>query len=137
MRFETGTYSSWIMDRSTLSLEERQTSFFRRKEHWLVFVVTALLWILSLAVIWYAIGKRETVIVLHYNVYFGIDALGLWWQAFFIPLSGIGIWLVHILLSWRCFRGGEYALSRIALLSLFFLESMVLIVSLTVSLVNY
>jgi hypothetical protein len=80
---------------------------------------------------------RETLIVLHYNVYFGIDALGLWWQAFFIPLAGVGIWLVQILLAFRFFQVGEYALSRIALLSLFFLESMVLIVSTTISLVNY
>lgn len=103
----------------------------------MVFVATGLLWLLSFAVIWYGIGQRETAIVLHYNVYFGIDALGSWWQAFFIPLSGLLIWLVHILLAWRFFQTGEYALSRIALLSLFFLESMILIVSITVSLVNY
>ncbi len=125
------------MDRPVRTSSENRNGFFRGRKRQSVFVATGLLWALSFAVIWYGIGQRETAIVLHYNVYFGIDALGSWWQAFFIPLSGLLIWLVHILLAWRFFQTGEYALSRIALLSLFFLESMVLVVSSTIILVNY
>lgn len=125
------------MDRPMHVSESDRIGFFRSRKHRLVFFATALVWIFSFAIIWYGIGRRETAIVLHYNAYFGIDALGLWWQAFFIPLAGAGVWLVHILLSWRLFRKGELSLSRIALLSLFFLESMVLVASLTISLANY
>lgn len=125
------------MDRSVRTSDEVPQGFFRGKKHRLIFITTALLWLSSFVIIGYGIGKRETAIVLHYNVYFGIDALGSWWQAFFIPLSGVLMWLVHILLAWRFFQMSEYALSRVALFSLFFLESMVLIVSTTISLVNY
>lgn len=125
------------MDRPVHVSGANCSGFFREKKHRLVFIATALLWVLSFAVIWKSVGMRETLIVLHYNVYFGIDALGLWWQAFFIPFAGMGIWVVQILLSFRFFQAGEYALSRIALLVLFFLESMVLIASMTVWLANY
>lgn len=111
--------------------------FFQEKTHWWLAGISAIFWLLSFGVISYGIGKREAAIVLHYNVYFGIDVLGEWWQAYFIPLAGLGMWMVHILLSWRFFQTGGYALSRVSLFSLFFLESMVLIASVAIGLVNY
>lgn len=40
----------------------------------------------------------EVLTVLHYNVYFGVDLLGSWWQAYILPgvalcFVGINIWL--------------------------------------------
>ena len=111
--------------------------FFRDTSRLLLIGISFIFLILSFGVIWYSIGSREAVIVLHYNVYFGIDVLGEWWQAYFIPLSGIGIWAVHILLAFRFFQVGKKFLSQIALSSLLLLEGMVLVASVAIGLVNY
>lgn len=112
-------------------------AFFRNTSHWLSMSVSGLFALFSFGIIWYSIGNREATIVLHYNVYFGIDVLGEWWQAYFIPLSGVGIWAVHIFLAFTFFQSGKHTLSQIALSSLLFLEGMVLVASVAIGLVNY
>lgn len=112
-------------------------AFFQNTSHRLLIGISGFFLILSFGVIWYSIGNREATIVLHYNVYFGIDILGGWWQAYFIPSSGAGIWIVHIFLAFSFFQSGKRILSQVALSSLLFLEGMVLVASLAIGLVNY
>jgi len=112
-------------------------AFFQNTSHRLLIGVSGFFWVLSFGVIWYSIGNREATIVLHYNVYFGIDILGGWWQAYFIPFSGIGIWIVHIFLAFSFFQSARRILCQIALSSLLFLEGMVLVASLAIGLINY
>jgi hypothetical protein len=111
--------------------------FFRNTMHRLLLTVSGLFLVFSFGIIWYDIGSRDALIVLHYNVYFGIDALGEWWQAYGIPLIGLGIWMVHVILALRFFRAGKLALCEVMLASLFFLEGMVCMASLALSIINY
>ena len=112
-------------------------TFFQDREHWFLMGISGLLPLLSFGVLWYSIGNREATIVLHYNVYFGIDILGEWWQAYLIPFVGVGIWCLHVLLAVRFFSVGNRALCKITLATLFFLEGMIFVASIAVSLVNY
>lgn len=112
-------------------------AFLQNTSHRFSMGVSGLLALLSFAVLWQSIGSRDAVIVLHYNVYFGIDILGEWWQAYFISFTGAGIWAVHVFLAFRFFCLGKLALCRMALFSLLFLEGMVLIASIAIGLINY
>lgn len=125
------------MERDVSISEKLPRKFFQeRVQRWLI-GATAVFWLLSFVSIWYGIGRRDAAIVLHYNVYFGIDILGSWWQAYYIPCVGLGMWVAHIILSLRFFLVKEYHLSRVSLYSLFFLETMILVASVAIALVNY
>ncbi len=126
-----------FMEREALTFRDLPRKFFQEKAQWLLVSVPAFIWLCSFGVISYGIGKRDAAIILHYNVYFGIDVLGIWWQAYFIPIAGFLMWLVHILLSLRLFQTGHHDLSRIALFTLIFLESMILVTAVAIILVNY
>lgn len=45
-------------------------------------------------------------VVLHYNVYFGIDAFGPWQHLLFFPMYGISFVFLNILGGWYCLRRG-------------------------------
>jgi hypothetical protein len=59
-------------------------------------------------------------IPLHYNVFFGIDLIGKWQQAFWLPVAGIIILIFNFILAWLFF-------SKKVLTSYFLCGSMLLI----------
>ncbi len=58
-------------------------------------ILNALLW----AVLLYNIKPQETPLMLHYNIYFGIDLIGNWYQVLYIPISGLIIFLINLAFS--------------------------------------
>ncbi len=100
--------------------------------------VSAFLLLISFGILWYFVGKRETPVVLHYNVYFGVDVIGEWWEAYFVPFVGLLFFLLHTMLSRYLFVFlREKVLSFGVLLSLVLLEAMVALAAGAVALVNY
>lgn len=57
--------------------------------------VNILIWL------WLSLASRDfaELIPLHYNIYFGIDLLGYWYQIFLLPLSGLVIFLLNFWLG--------------------------------------
>lgn len=53
------------------------------------------------------ISPSEQPIPLHYNIYFGIDLIGVWYNMFIIPLSGL---VIIILNSWllKSLKGNKF-----------------------------
>ncbi|EKD46168.1 MAG: hypothetical protein ACD_68C00123G0003 [uncultured bacterium] len=75
-----------------------------KKPDWLIkaggIVVNLLIWFL--AYIWFS--NFQEMVVLHYNVYFGIDVVDVWWRILFLPLTGLVIWLINIALASLLFK---------------------------------
>lgn len=71
----------------------------RRERFFLVsFLFSALLIGLSVFLIWWQLFpeiQSQIFVPLHYNIHFGVDALGPWWRIFTIPMVGMGILLVN------------------------------------------
>lgn len=63
-------------------------------------------------------GQEESMI-LHYNIYFGIDKIGNWTSIYYLPLIGIAILLVNLL-------GGYLLYHKDKLISYFFLSTALL-----------
>lgn len=42
-------------------------------------------------------GKE--VVPLHYNIHYGVDWTGMWWQIFVLPISGLGIIFVNSIVT--------------------------------------
>lgn len=85
----------------------------------------------------YFIRPSETSIVLHYNVYFGVDLLGLWWQAYALPALGTLFVAGHLILAKRFYERAERIACYLMLFSSGMLSSGVLVASVSVAFINY
>ncbi len=88
-------------------------------------------------VLLYFIRKIDFPIVLHYNVYFGVDVIGSWWQAYFLPLVGLMIIAVNNLLAYYIYSKKERIACYILLLAAAGVQLGILISLTAVVLVNY
>lgn len=98
-------------------------------------VILALL--LSVGLIAYFIRPSGTPIVLHYNVYFGVDLLGVWWQAYALPILGGLFFVGHFFLARRFYMKAERIASYLMLLSAGMLSGGLLVASISIALINY
>ena len=76
-------------------------------------------------------------IILHYNVYFGVDLRGNYLQVFEIPLIGLFLFLINNFLSLRAYRGGERIASYLLLMAVLMIQISLVIYSLSIILINY
>ncbi len=101
----------------------------------LIFPIGALL--ASLGILWYSVRPSETPLVLHYNVYFGVDVLGIWWQAYMLPLLGGILILGHLALARRFYQQAERIASYLMLLSSNMLIFGILLAIISIAFINY
>ena len=85
------------------------------KDRWirLTFVPAFIASVLTLVLLFKFFPRADNA-VLHYNVYFGIDLLGPWYNVFFLPLIGIGLTLINAVMAasiWRWDRIASYLLA--------------------------
>lgn len=125
----------------TVKQEEKEVlsgeSLFRNTLAKFLLLVSAILLLGSFAILFFFVGKRDVPIVLHYNVYFGVDVIGEWWEVYFVPFVGVLFLFLHIVLARYLFSLGEKTLSFGVLISLVFLLVLVTIAAGTVAFVNY
>ncbi|OIQ02683.1 MAG: hypothetical protein COZ27_02235 [Candidatus Moranbacteria bacterium CG_4_10_14_3_um_filter_41_65] len=55
----------------------------------------------------YFIRPTEDILVFHYNVYFGVDLQGAWWQLYLLPSAGLFFFLIHSLLAYFFYEKQE------------------------------
>lgn len=60
--------------------------------------------------LWLAIEihPRADYFFLHYNILFGVDEVGVWWQILYVPLTGLLILTVNTLIGWLVFARDKY-----------------------------
>lgn len=85
----------------------------------------------------YFVRPGESSIVLHYNVYFGVDLLGLWWQAYALPALGMLFVAGHSILAKRFYERTERVASYLILFSSVMLSSGVFVAGISVAFINY
>ena len=76
-------------------------------------------------------------LILHYNVFFGVDIIGAWWQVFFLPGMGLFILAVNTFLAFLLFARKERIAAYIFLLASFFVQAGLAISSASLILINY
>ncbi|MBP7060726.1 MAG: hypothetical protein KBA91_01990 [Candidatus Moranbacteria bacterium] len=122
---------------SSLSQSHSGVSFWDNVLVRVLFGGAVLAWMLCLGLLLYFIHQRETPIILHYNVYFGVDLLGIWWQAYILPLLGFFFLLGHVLLARRFYQRAERIASYLMLLSAAMLTFGLLVASIGIVFINY
>ncbi len=76
-------------------------------------------------------------IILHYNVYFGVDLKGSYWQVFSIPLVGLFLFLINTILAIYSYKKGERIVSYLLLMATLMMQINLMIYSLSIILINY
>ncbi len=131
-----------IIDDSKKSLIYKFKLFFNQeffKNHiilWLLlfnFISNVSNW-LALAIF---INKTEGNIILHYNVYFGVDNLGNWKQSFTAPAIGLFLFLINLSLAFFFYKNKERIASYSLLLASVIIQINLIISSVSVILINY
>lgn len=107
-------------------------------------IIVAWLIILSLAanianwiILKLLIQPVDFPIILHYNVYFGVDLKGNYLQVFGIPLIGLFLFLINNLLSLKAYRSGERIASYLLLMATLMMQVNLIVYSLSIILINY
>jgi hypothetical protein len=76
-------------------------------------------------------------IILHYNVYFGVDTLGGWKQVFVLPLMGFILFIINLLLSSHFYGQKERIASHLLLMATLMLQLSLIVASVSIIIINY
>lgn len=76
-------------------------------------------------------------IILHYNVYFGVDSIGNYKEIYLIPAIGIILLIVNLLLSFYFYKNKERIASYLLLMAVLMIQLSLLVASIGLILINY
>ncbi|HLB50695.1 MAG TPA: hypothetical protein VJL38_00785 [Patescibacteria group bacterium] len=113
-----------------------RTFFHNAIVHWLLigtFFLNIALW----CFVAYFIRPGKIPIILHYNVYFGVDLVGAWWHAYALPVMSIVFILINMFVALWLYQWKERIASYILLLATLLLQMSALIACASIILINY
>lgn len=111
--------------------------FFRNPIVQWIFIATVFVNIANWISIAVFIRPVDYPIILHYNVYFGVDLIGAWWQAYFLPAIGTFVLLLNFFLAKSIFGRKERIGAYLLLLAAFVIQIGISIAVASVILINY
>jgi hypothetical protein len=76
-------------------------------------------------------------IIIHYNVYFGVDIIGSWWQVYFLPFIGGVFFIINFSLAHLFYEKKERIASYLFLLASLIIQLGIVIASTGIARVNY
>lgn len=123
-------------------LQNKISSFFAQE----YFQSDIIIWLLTLNIISNAINwlslriwikPVEFPIILHYNVYFGVDLAGDYRQVFVLPLIGFILFGINLILSLYFYKQKERISSYILMIAALMIQLSLIVASASVILINY
>lgn len=97
--------------------------------------IAALLNAASWIVIYWLVPPTGDPVILHYNIFIGIDLIGDWSQLLWMPISGVVYLVVNTALAWLV-RKRESVLSAILLISSIILQAIILTATILIAMSN-
>jgi hypothetical protein len=76
-------------------------------------------------------------IILHYNVYFGVDVIGAWWQLYFLPAIGLIIMIVNTVLGYLFYQKKERITAHLLMLATFIAQISMTVAVASLLIINY
>lgn len=138
------TLSWWKKSEEALSMfevgafdaGEEGVSFFRNRLVRAMLSFSGVLFIASVSILGWRIGKTNLPVILHYNAYFGVDLFGSWWQVYILPGFSLFFLIVNLALAWKLYVLKERIASHILLFAAFFAGLVSAIASFAIAFVN-
>ena len=115
----------------------RYLSKHSRLFRWTILLSLAFLFLTWLLPIWriMPLAAEQPFIPLHYNIYFGIDRFGPWYNVFFLPVLGTLLLIVNVFFE-AVFFQKEHVISKFFAIGTIFTESVLFISMLFIVLLN-
>lgn len=113
-----------------------RTFFHNAIVHWLLIGILFLnvaMWGIAA----YFIRPGKLPIILHYNVYFGVDLVGAWWHAYALPGMSVLFFCINVFVALWLYQWKERIASYILLLATLLLQMSALIACVSIILINY
>jgi|GEM_PF-264124 len=118
----------------TRSIRER--AFFQSKIVLMLLILGLLANIANWLILFIFIRPVDTDIILHYNVYFGVDTMGNWKQVFIMPVIGFILFIINAALAAYFYRNKERIASYVLLLTALMAQVSFIIASAGIILIN-
>lgn len=116
---------------------EEGVSFFKNIIVQVLIGTNILFCCISFALLLYFIRPTENILVFHYNIYFGVDVQGIWWQLYILPTAGILFFLGHLFFAYRFYQKYERIAAYLMLFSGALLNIGIIIAGASVTFINY
>lgn len=110
--------------------------FQSRIVQWLLFF-SALVNLIGWLALRFFLWSGEDFIILHYNVYFGVDWRGLPRESFFLPLVGLILLVINFLAAFYFYAHKERIAAYIILMAALMAQLSLLISIISVIVINY
>ncbi len=120
-----------------MNIKARIKPFFQNPLLVLMFGFSFLLSVANFLTLFYFIKKLNNLIILHYNVYLGVDLIGDGRQILLMPLVGFCFMLINLLLAIYFFDKKERILSHILSLITLLSQMGIVIASASIIVVNF
>lgn len=88
-------------------------------------------------ILWVFIKPVDSLIILHYNVYFGVDMMGNWKSVFFLPGIGLLLFFINFFLAFYFYKKLERIACHILFMASLMIQLSLLIASSSIILINY
>lgn len=104
--------------------------------HW-VLIGSLVLNLTSWGLVAFFIRPVDFPIILHYNVYFGVDIIGPWWQLYFLPAIGVIILGINVVLGYLFYQKKERIIAHLLMLATFIVQVGIVIAVASLLMMNY
>ncbi|MFZ2153850.1 MAG: hypothetical protein WAV16_01350 [Candidatus Moraniibacteriota bacterium] len=111
--------------------------FFKNNLLITIFGISFLINILNFVFLFYFVRELNNLIILHYNVYLGVDLMGKSTQLFLVPAIGAFFAVINLILAIYFFSKKERMLSHILSLTTLIIQLGISVASGALILVNY
>lgn len=111
--------------------------FFRSPLVQWIFIGTIFASLANWGILIFYIRPVDLPIVLHYNVFLGVDIVGGWWQLYFLPIIADLFLIVNVVLAYIFYQKRERLAAHILLLASFFVQFGVAIALAALIMINY
>ncbi len=136
-------------DENRESLASKSKLFFKMKlieKHKDFFKNPIIFWLLATSILFNLanwiflalfIKPVDKTIILHYNVYFGVDSVGYWGQAYYLPAIGLILLVINLILAGYFYLRKDRMASHILMMTALMVQLSLLIASASIILINY
>lgn len=103
---------------------------------WLI-ILNVVINIANWALLLIFIKPVDFSIILHYNVYFGVDVIGDWRKILFFPALGIFLFILNLSLAFHFYKQDKKIAAYLLMLVSLFAQLSLIISTATIILINY
>jgi hypothetical protein len=110
--------------------------FFRNPIIQWLFIATIFINLVAWTLLAIFIRPSADPIWLHYNVYFGVDIIGSWWQAYILPVMGLFFFFVNFVLGYYFFNTKERIATHILFLASLLVQVSIIVAVVPIIIIN-